>query len=179
MLLNVVTAVSRLDYLFAVRRTLDPLKRHHEVRWYALGHVRAIGAYYTEITPVTDCSGAIQKNRALQVIDSGAVWFLDDDNGAHKDFAIALKEWSAPGVVYSQLNADGTTRLRADRNAAGIGEIDTAQFVLDRAAIGDTRFPLDSYQSDGHFFAEVFGRNPEIRFVDRAVTYHNRFRKQP
>lgn len=126
--------------------------------------------------------GSALRNRALDAIADGWVWFLDDDTVARPDFGAALWEArvehpDAHGFVFGQLDADGTTRRFCADPWAGLGDVDTAQFVFARAFVGAHRWHPTRYDADGDFYLRtIAGRREAVRWIDRPVTTYNALR---
>jgi glycosyltransferase involved in cell wall biosynthesis len=55
-----------------------------------------------------------------------------------------------------------------------VGKIDSAQFLLRRDLIGETRFKKFDYKADGYFIEEIYKRNPDdFIFIDKVLCYYN------
>lgn len=192
-ILNIVTAVSRPHNIKLIAHNIRSVITQCEVRWYLIFDSRKVeefvpeDCYYYDFIP-GDISGAPQKNKALDLINDGWVYFLDDDNLMHKEFesyflekikikrSIYKNDIKQQGdiqcVVFNQLLADGS--LRAGVNQKNGSSVDCGQFVVNREIIGNQRFNLDFYASDGVFFKEIYNRHKEkIIFVDEPFTYYN------
>jgi Methyltransferase domain len=131
-LLSVVTACSRPANLPAIHRNLVASFRFFCVRWLvffdrsAVVSVPPLPWYHAEICDGPSIGGTACKNRGVEAIPSGLVYFLDDDNLFHPDFELALAEAvrenpAAKGFVFNQLRSDGSRRLEAgyDKEQAG------------------------------------------------------------
>lgn len=115
--------------------------------------------------------GQIPKNIALERIEDGWVWMLDDDNLVHPEFfKIALEHADAEAIVVSQIRRDGDTLHAAPENAHP-GGIDIAQALLRRSLIGDQRL-LSQHDGDGHFLECVL-EDARVAWIDEALSYHN------
>jgi len=192
-LLNIVTAASRPYNIKLITDNIKSVITKCEVRWYLIFDSRKVeefipkDCYYYDFIP-GDISGAPQKNKALDLINDGWVYFLDDDNLMHKQFEDCFLEkiktkrlicknglkqqGLVKGVVFNQLLADET--LRAGVNQKNGSSVDCGQFVVNREIIGNQRFNLDFYASDGVFFKEIYDIHKEkIIFVDEPFTYYN------
>jgi hypothetical protein len=189
MIINIITAVSRPHNLKLIKDNLKSVFTKCEVRWYLIFDSLKVDyfvpedCYYFDFIP-GDISGAPQKNRALDLIKEGWVYFLDDDNLMHEEYENAFLENSnkvrncniggikckipVQGLVFSQLFVNGI------RSIAGPSGIDCAQFTFDRDIVEDARFPLDCYESDKGFFNGVYKKHRDkILFHDKLVTYYN------
>jgi hypothetical protein len=191
---NIVTPSSRpenLDVISASLRELQTLNPQFQLRWYVVFdpakwlfvppsrpvdsgvpfHFAAMGHQPENI------AGGALRNIALNHIREGWVYFLDDDNLIKPE----LLEWLAGkdstdtvGYVFDQVEKSGDPRLIADRNGVRNSNIDTGQFILQREAIGSTRFLEDRYDSDFFLFDEIFKRcGDRIEFVNLPLTTYN------
>ena len=128
--------------------------------------------------------GGRERNVGIEAVTDPEAWvyFLDDDNHLHHAFAYefsrAIHEHpEAEGFIFSQQWPGGGPRLAAKIPEA-IGQIDTAQFVLKRRAIGSIRWPLCQC-GDFHFSLAVCDANPgKIVTVPRAAAIYNAFRPE-
>lgn len=113
--------------------------------------------------------GHAQVNRALDTIESGWIWILDDDNLAHPDLLTCAYE---PGT-FTLIGQEVTPHyFRVPQPSAG--NVDKAQIVADREAIGDIRMPLDCF-GDGRFVELLHAARPESLRIDPTVrAYYNR-----
>jgi hypothetical protein len=176
-IMNVITAVSRPEFIPEVRESLNHITRH-AVRWYALGRCLVEGAYYTELCEWNIVGGVFQKNRALDLIHHGLVWHLDDDNVVHPDFDRLVAEYmlGSDALVLDQIWRDGTTHHTCHETRMAYGFIDQAQYVLRRAVIGDYRQP-PVYWSDVLMFQAAYKNAPHVRFVNQVGMYYNYLRQ--
>lgn len=124
-------------------------------------------------------SGNPQRNIALdREVDADFIYFLDDDNIVHPNLfrtvAPLLKE---KAIVVNQVFKTGARRLWADRSQMFVGGIDTAQLVLPRKMIGDTRWEPWNYCADGVFFSSIYRDNPhDFEFINLDLAYYNYLR---
>ncbi|WP_439623382.1 glycosyltransferase [Gemmata sp.] len=185
-MITVVTPLSRLLNLPALEETVAAMRAASRwpVRWYvvfdpAVAPRPVLGAWRTGSASGNNAFGNAARNRAIDDIDAGWVYFLDDDNTVHPTLVPALyraaDDSTAPGFVVRLLNRDGSERLPA-RPDAGVGEIDTAQFVWDRSAIGGVRWELNRYDADGDFFYQVRARAGVPRIAAGGAAYYNALR---
>lgn len=104
----------------------------------------------------------------LARIESGWVYGLDDDNAIHPRLRDALALAGTRGVIMPQSLAGG--RVRELKSVPRVCEVDLAQFVLDRGAIGNWR-PADA-QADGRLIENVYSGGGVAR-VPFPASYYN------
>jgi glycosyltransferase involved in cell wall biosynthesis len=127
--------------------------------------------------------GNVGRNDGLEAIRDGWVWFLDDDNLPHAEFAAGLlaavvDHPNAEGLVFDQFVKDGELRLKAKVDA-GYAEVDSAQFVFRRSVIGPHRWVVDDYAADAGFFVAVSRELRErgtITAPSSGAVWYNRLR---
>lgn len=186
MLINIITACSRPSYYIkALQENIKQTLIKSEARWYIIFDNRKIRTpkfipeCYHHAFVEGDISGAPQKNYALDIIKEGWVYILDDDNLLNLNFEkILLRriKSKATGIVFDQMS-NGKVRLAANPKKVGPAEIDCAQFILKREAIGDVRFEVNKYDSDGWFFREIYKNNKNnILFSNEPLTNYNALR---
>jgi hypothetical protein len=122
--------------------------------------------------------GHAQRNAALEYIQDGWVWALDDDNLCHPSFGLRLRELlrdhsEAGAFVVGQDRADGR-RLHAAPSEVAPCRVDTAQYVVRRNVIGTERV-RSIHGDDGGFIGRLYARYPErFVFCDEVLAWHNR-----
>lgn len=126
-------------------------------------------------------SGNIQRNRALECITSGYVYFLDDDNILHPDYLITMYDLINKNIgktiITDQITKDGSYRLTAGPDKTKVCYIDTAQYTIPRIMIGDNRWSPFDYCADGNFIQEIYNRNQDkFVFINKPLCYYNYLR---
>lgn len=188
---NIVTPVSRPDNLPLI---YDGIKNYGNlITWWVVYDSDALS--YSEIQKgarlfeseywISQSSenggvtGSRQRNKALDCVEDGWVYFLDDDNLLHQDLihTILLNRINNPdiqGYIFNQLMEKGI-RIGSPENTK-VTHIDTAQFCLRRDLIGDLRFK-DDYCADGYFIEELYNKNKDkFIFLNKELSYYNRLR---
>ncbi|HEY2324862.1 MAG TPA: glycosyltransferase family A protein [Thermoanaerobaculia bacterium] len=118
-----------------------------------------------------------QCNRALELISSGWIVFLDDDNLFHDALPARLAEAirrhpDAGAIVYDQKLGDRVRRA-APRNVR-VSRVDSGQFAVSRAFVADDRFSVYAPSADGAFIEALYGRAPEqFVFLSETLAYYN------
>ncbi len=188
-MLHIVTPVSRPWNLAALDESLRRGIRRTPYAWWVVFDVarttippRPIwcdAAYWGPGDGRTGAVGYPQRNWALDRIDDGWVYFLDDDNLIHPDMERVWEESlqahpDADWFVFRQVRRDGTTYL-PPHCPPRVGRIDVGQGIMKRERIGRMRFPADRYDADGALFERLaLDRGPCC--VDHAAAYYNALR---
>lgn len=166
--LTIITACSRPENLRTMLDGVAQCRRTFEVRWLIVhDRVRTPEpmpdwvVQHTHEAP-NPVAGKAQVNHALDLIDRGWVWVLDDDNLVHPGFAPALRDMmvahpEARAFVFPQQHARGVRA--AAPHLMRECSVDQAQFVLRRDFIGARRYPL-RYTGDGAFAEELHAAEP-------------------
>jgi hypothetical protein len=167
--LSIITACSRPQNLGAIAAAIqEQLLDYFQISWIVEFDEKMAGTII----------GNRQKNRGLDRVSEGWIWFLDDDNTIHPDFAqqIHLHVTRLPdaGILFFHQDlGDGEIRT-VEPSTVRVHEIDLAQFVVRRELVGDRRFELLVYHSDGLIIESVYNENPEKAvFIDDVLCYYN------
>jgi len=186
--LNVITPVSRPQLLPRIEKDLR--ERFSRIRpvWYCVFDsgiyvpplpVRDISVGFWGSTHVPNSFGGPARNRMLDIIKDGWVYFLDDDNTIHPSFEEAFLEAiksypRADWFIFNQVRADGTLYLPATETPK-VNHVDTGQCVLRRERIGNLRFNSEVYYADGLFYETLALSGPPVA-ISKDATYYNALR---
>jgi hypothetical protein len=123
-------------------------------------------------------TGYAQMNAALGVIRSGWVWQCDDDNLPVEGFFPRL---AAEIAANPQAQVILVAQQLPDRVVPPVPkplEMDSAQFVYRREAVGSLRFTIWDYCADGVFIEALCGqvKPEEIVLIQEPLTNYNAFR---
>lgn len=134
-------------------------------------------------------SVAVDKaNEATDMITSGWIWFLSDDNKINPKLFRRITELinqhpEKECIVFSEEHHDPYPRiLRASPNSVNPAEIGGCQYVIKRELIGSHRHDWEAYGGlcDGYFIRDIFRESPEkFLFIDEVLmTYDAYFWKE-
>lgn len=190
-ILNIITAVSRPENLYILKAAIEKeILPYFETTWYCIYDPRMeacmINFIDTWIISMqggipNDISGASQRNKALDLIESGWNWCLDDDNLPYPGFGKAMKKNidNNPGInafVFNQRTSSGV--LFASIENIKMGSIDVAQIFFERKMAGRKRFFSNVYESDYYFIKRIYrGNESRFMFINEDLCYYN-FLKQ-
>lgn len=118
--------------------------------------------------------GNSQRNRALEEIRQGLVYFLDDDNVVHPHFWEILHNITLGHITtFDQARTAHDGGVLKGKNVV-VNGIDTAMFVIDRALIGHSRFMPFEYSADGIFVQEVLQNHPSRHvYIPEVAAFYN------
>lgn len=178
---TVLTACSRPGNLPRLAEALASIPNPHgyALRWWVIFDAAEAAPWPGPGVPGWEVStmahrspgnwGHAHVNLALDLLDSGLIWILDDDNLPHPDLLTCQYEPNTLTLIGQQVAAD---RVRVPQPSAG--NVDKAQIVADRAIVGEIRLPLDCF-GDGRFVELLYAAHPEALRIDPAVrSYYNR-----
>lgn len=112
------------------------------------------------------------RNLALNIITSGMMCFLDDDNVIHPEFWNILVEFKLGQIYTFDMIYKNQSILRG--NNPVIGSIDTAQYVFDSSLVGNLRFNVSEYAADGYFIQDLVKQNKDKWvYVPKQAAYYN------
>jgi len=122
-------------------------------------------------------AGHPQINMALDLIEDGFVYIMDDDNIFHEKFWTILPTLDSEFIYTWDQN-----RIQEGRILKGgqIEEqkIDTSQFIVPRNLIGFIKWAVNKSAGDFKFISQIYKRhNEKFKYIPEIACYHNFIRK--
>jgi hypothetical protein len=123
--------------------------------------------------------GHPQINYALSFIESGFVYVLDDDNIIHPQFWQILPTLDIHHVyTWDQIRYEnkhtGAQKILKGGNIKS-GYIDTAQFIVPREFIGNSKWPINKRGGDYYFIIQIYRKCSGLFiYIPQICAYWNR-----
>jgi len=179
MYLTIITPCTRYGNLAAIERSINIPRENF--RWIVVidgtsipKHLPEKCEYYAHIDSKSG-AGNSQRNYAINLVDEGYVYFLDDDTEMHPFLWRRIEKLDDHDFIhFSQINKDGSLRLKGDKVANNY--VDSNNFVISRECIGDTRWILDRYDADGIFAEECYKKSTSSIFIPKVLSIYNLLR---
>lgn len=201
MKLNIVTPVTRLQNLPAIRESIkQQLGKGIDIEWWVIfdascpapddipGQLPHI-ENHAQAT-ISGMAGHCHRNTFLMQQELRArlespgileewIYCIDDDNILHPD----LVPWlianlnvaeTATMLVFDQQMKDGSIRLYA--GVPKVNHVDTAQFMWRGTKSVGVRFREDLYNADGYFSEDIDKRDLGTTIVNQPLCYYNYLR---
>lgn len=119
--------------------------------------------------------GSAGRNKALDLVKSKYVTFLDDDNLMHPDFfntVVPVLNETGKSVVVSQNRGNGVYLWASPENMRPCN-VDIGQVVLKMETIGTERFEHNGMH-DGILYEKLYKKHPEdFVFIQNACSFFN------
>lgn len=188
-ILNIVTPVTRPNNLECIHNSITRSFRRALPNWWV---VFDAAAKFTPLPPSwrnvvfwgpgpnrAGIAGYQLRNFALELICSGWVYFLDDDNLVHPNLETAwlgaVKEHpDAKWFIFRQVRRSGEVYLRP-HCPPRIGLVDVGQCIIAVDALRGYRFREDRYDADGELFQRMAAAVPPV-CIDEEATFYNALR---
>lgn len=180
MYLNIITPCSRPENLHLISKSINiPIANY---RWLVVFDFDTLP--HSELIPnncetflhknLNSCAGHAQRNYALDLITMGHIYSNDDDTVLHPDLWENIKDVEADFISFTQLNKDGTLRLKGDY--IKLNNIDSHNFIVKRDTVGETRFIISEYGADGLFAEKCYSKATNKLFIDKPLSVYNSLR---
>jgi len=202
--LHIITPTTRLYNIPKVHYSIKRATVHLKIDWWIVldfAHIEQseiaalpdffvhrymndyqIAPHIMGISYPTFVAGKGQINTALELIEKGWVYVLDDDTELHPDFGkwfVMLRNMqpSADAILIAQEHKNGYIR-NVHPTTVKETHIDQGQYILHRNFIGEERY-LQKYTGDGEFIERLFTKTPEeerssvFMFVNQPLSYYN------
>ncbi len=109
-----------------------------------------------------------QRNYGMSLVSNGFIYFLDDDTIIHSkfwDIVEEIKDKKNIIVSFDQHNKFFKNELLPGDKLFP-HQIDSASYIIDKSLIGDKKFNIELYYSDGLFVYEVSqSTHPEYKHI--------------
>lgn len=136
----------------------------------------AISSFSGEGNAQIGVSGNVQRNFAIDRIESGFVYFLDDDTVMHARLLETFEKHKT-NMAFHQNFADGKHRLDTGPQNMKPCCVDSGQVILKRETIGNHRWNPWDYCADGHFIEACYQSDPKsFLFVPKVLSIYNALR---
>ena len=119
--------------------------------------------------------GNTQRNKGMEKVTQGLLYFLDDDNLMHPHFWEILSNISLGHfTTFDQIRMDDNPPRVLTGNEVRIGSTDTSMFTVDRALVADTKWNATGVSADGVFAEEIVRKHPDRHvYIPGVAAYHN------
>lgn len=181
MKLNIITACSRPQNLKQIYKSI---KFAQIEKWYIV-YDTSDGKDFEYQFPTHDkiaelaCddnksyAGSAQINFALEFIQDGFVYIMDDDNAFHSNFWKILPTLN-PEMAYTW----DQYRVQEKRYLKGgifeLGKIDTSMFIVPRILIGDIKLVANKCCWDYHMIHKIHSLHKDkFEYIPKVACYHN------
>lgn len=186
-MVSIITACSRPQNL---KKIYDSIKFGQVGKWYIIYDTSKCRKYEDKFTgdihadKILELScdkegfaGHPQINYALDKINDGFVYIMDDDNIFHPTFWKLLKDLD-PEYIYTW----DQDRIQESRILKG-GEIkeekiDTSQFIVPRNLIGSVKWAEQRSAGDFRFISQIYKKHEtKFKYIPKIACYHNFIKK--
>lgn len=176
MKLTIITPVFRFEYLEKIAKTIP-----NKVRWLCVADNKDMHNSFFPINAEFKFNsfenkfwGVEKVNYALNFIEDGYVYILDDDTILHPNFDIIINLSSNFDFIYfNQETSDGKFRV------GGIVKpykIDIGNFVVSRKLIGTT-YLKNGRTPDGVWAEELYAKCENPMYINKTLSFYNYLRK--
>ena len=177
MFLNIITACSRPQNLLKISESFNIPKENY--RWIVV--YDSLSLPDENLIPknceiychkhLNSICGNSQRNYAIDMINHGHVYFLDDDTLIHNELWENIKDLEDDFISFIQIDKNGTERLVG--NVIEVGSIDTGNFIVSHKIIEDIRWIIHVAPSDGIFAKECYLKSKKISHINKTLSIYN------
>jgi hypothetical protein len=183
MFLNIITPCSRPYNLLDISNSINIPKENY--RWIVVFDSESL----PNLTLPENCecyaikdpmsvSGNAQRNYALSLVESGHIYFNDDDTTIYNELWENIKDLENDFIIFSQADKNGDIRLRGDviqefSLETLVSNIDSHNFIFSKDILEDSVFELGKYFADGIFATEIYNKSKDINVIDKVLSIYN------
>ena len=117
--------------------------------------------------------GNAQRNRALDLVEKGYVYFLDDDTTIHPEMWETVCNLTNDFIHFNQRWMDGRKRVGG---MIRVNHVDSGNVIIHESLIGNRRWVLDKRYADGVFITECFMDSQRSIYIPKVLSIYNTLR---
>jgi len=179
-LINIITPCSRINNLHKISESINIPKEKY--RWIVVydsltlpdnSYIPNNCEFYLH-KDINSVFGHGQRNYALDLVKMGHIYFNDDDTLIHPELWDNIKDYDEDFISFMQSNKDGSIRLNGD--IIKLCHIDSHNFITSHELVGDIRFELQHYHSDGIFAENCYEKARTKRYINKSLSVYNQLR---
>jgi hypothetical protein len=183
-LLNIITPCNRPQNLKLIEQSINIPDKYYE--WIVVFDREKIPTdYYIPqkcktyaYTQNGSVVGHAQRNFALDTIDSGYIYFNDDDTLIHphlwENVSDILLSSKHDFISFDQANKDNTLRLVGSN--IQINHIDSHNFIVKQNICKNIKFYIDKYNADGYFATDCYALSNNPIYISKILSIYNALR---
>jgi hypothetical protein len=172
MQITIITPIWRLQYLHQVAESIPEGYRWIVVFGYQIP-VEINLPPNAECYAIASHSGIDKRNLGIELVNSGHLYFLDDDTIIHPDFyKLADLPSEYDFVHFNQILPTGEKRIGGKVKCC---HIDTGSFIVSRGLLGDLRWQKHE-TPDGIMAETLFERAKKPLYLDQDLSIYNALR---
>lgn len=175
MFLNIITPCARPYNLHTIAKSINIPRDSY--RWIVVFDANNVPADIpTECEPyalkvIGSIYGNGQRNHAIDKVESGHIYFNDDDTIIHPSLWQNVSHLNVDFISFSQEWKDGNMRLKGD--VVKVGNIDSHNFIVSKQCVGDKRWNLHEYEADGLFAQACRRKALSWEFIPKVLSVYN------
>jgi hypothetical protein len=179
-LINIITPCSRINNLHKISESINIPKENY--RWIVVydsltlpdrNYIPNNCEFYLH-KDINSVFGNGQRNYALDLVEMGHIYFNDDDTLIHQELWDNIKDYDEDFISFIQSHNDSNIRLNGD--IIKLNHIDSHNFITSYEIVGDVRFELQHYNSDGIFAVNCYERAKTKRYINKSLSIYNQLR---
>jgi hypothetical protein len=179
-LLNIITPCIRPENLHKISESINIPKENY--RWIVVfdsltlpdkSYIPYNCEYYSHKNK-DSVFGNSQRNYGLDLVKMGHVYFNDDDTLIHPELWDNVKDCDDDFISFKQSLINGDIRLNGD--LIKICHIDSHNFITSYELVGETRFELQYYTSDGVFAVECYEKSNTKKYINKSLSIYNQLK---
>lgn len=179
-LLNIITPCSRISNLHKISESINIPKENY--RWIVVydslnlpdsNYIPNNCEFYLH-KDINSVFGNGQRNYALDLVKMGHIYFNDDDTLIHPELWNNIKDYDEDFISFIQSYNDGGIRLSGD--VIKLNHIDSHNFITSYEIVGEIRFELQHYNSDGIFAVNCYDKAKTKRYINKTLSIYNQLR---
>jgi hypothetical protein len=177
MFINIITPCSRPDNLIKIFESINIPRENH--RWIIVidGEEPSVKPEFPKNAEVywhkepLSIVGNGQRNYALGKINSGYLYFLDDDTILHPDLWETVNNINSDFIHFDQGFVNGTKRIGGN---IAVNAIDSGSVIIDSSIVKGLLWKIEVYAADGYYIRAASKRAKTPVYIPKILSVYNK-----
>ena len=162
MFLNIITPCIRPENLKIISEHINIPRENY--RWIVIFDMDEFpdldlipeNCEYFKLKNPNSISGNAQRNLGIDKVESGWLYFHDDDTTLHPELWENVKYLTNDFISFDQRWPVDGNHIRLTGNIIKVCHTDSNNFLVSKETVGDNRWKLDIYEADGYLAEDCF-----------------------
>lgn len=193
MKLNIITRCSRTHFLPQVKESINFHHPQVRVEWHIIfdtsvlkdistSLIQDIQNHQTKIHFIEGKPGELLYPQSMEIInqiDSGFIYYLDDDNILHPDLLNTISTFTEMDKIHvvdqfvDGKDFSGVEYRISEPESMKVQKVDTAQLIIPRFVFNSYEWGSD-YCADGILIEQIHKEHPEyFKYISETLSYYN------
>jgi hypothetical protein len=179
MFINIITPCIRPENLNIISQHINIPRENY--RWIVVFDMNEFpdsslipeNCEYYKIKDSNSISGNAQRNLAIDKVETGWLYFHDDDTTLHPELWNNVKDLNNDFISFDQRWPVEGEHIRLKGDIIKVCHTDSNNFLVHKDLVSDIRWKLDIYEADGYFAEDCYRNSKSHIYIPKVLATFN------